>query len=114
MKQFADDVGAGRKDFTIRNERKRHAKPGERIQLYTGMMHKNCRKLVVPDPICLYVKPITIHCMEGIFINGVRLKPPQEHLVIVLDGFKKLTDFYDFHLDGQYKVNKFLIRWCFL
>jgi len=42
-KQFADDVETGRKFSTIRE--KIRCKPGDNVQLYTGMRTKNCRKL---------------------------------------------------------------------
>lgn len=50
--QHVHAVESGAKRHTLRAERKRHARVGEAVQLYTGMMHKNCRKLVTPDPIC--------------------------------------------------------------
>ena len=44
--RFAPDVAAGRKLQTIRAEgRRAHAKAGDRVQLYTGMRTKACRKL---------------------------------------------------------------------
>ena len=45
--RFADAVASGEKRQTIRAPRKsnRHATPGDRLQLYTGMRTKSCRKL---------------------------------------------------------------------
>ena len=44
--RFAPDVAAGRKLQTIRAQgRRTHAKAGDRVQLYTGMRTKACRKL---------------------------------------------------------------------
>ena len=44
--RFAHDVETGKKRQTIRAEGKRnHARPGDKIQLYTGMRTKQCRKL---------------------------------------------------------------------
>lgn len=44
--QFAPDVESGKKRQTIRAEgKRRHAKPGETLQLYTGMRQKTCRLL---------------------------------------------------------------------
>ena len=112
MKQFADDVASGRKDFTIRGQRKRHARPGEPVQLYTGMRTKCCHKLVDPDPICLSVRPIVIKS-DLIMINGKELSRATENLIIVLDGFKTRDDFFQFHLNGSEEVHKWLIRWSF-
>ncbi|OWU77625.1 ASCH domain-containing protein [Marinibacterium profundimaris] len=44
--QFAPDVESGRKRQTIRRDgKRRHARPGEAVQLYTGMRTKGCRQL---------------------------------------------------------------------
>ncbi|MEZ5674324.1 MAG: hypothetical protein R3D81_03455 [Thalassovita sp.] len=50
--QFADAVANGQKRQTIRAPRKdnRHAKPGDKLQLFTGMRAKSCRKL--RDAVC--------------------------------------------------------------
>lgn len=46
QKQFADAVEHGLKCKTIRAEgKRRHAKPGDIVTLYTGMRTKACRKL---------------------------------------------------------------------
>lgn len=58
-KQFAGQIQLGLKAHTIRGDRARHAKPGERVQLYSGMRTKYCVKLI-PDPICLSVQPVEI------------------------------------------------------
>lgn len=52
--QFAEAVETRKKRQTIRAPRKdnRHAKVGDKLQLYTGMRTTNCRKLVNPDPRC--------------------------------------------------------------
>jgi hypothetical protein len=50
QKQFAPLVQSGEKRQTIRTLGKRsHAQPGNKLQLYTGMRTKQCRKLVDPD-----------------------------------------------------------------
>ncbi len=59
MVRFADAVATGRKRQTVRANRKRHARPGERLQLYAGMRTKHCRKLVA-DPVCRSVEAIRI------------------------------------------------------
>lgn len=42
---FVDRVASGTKRQTIRLPRKRHARPGEEIQLYHGMRTRHCRLL---------------------------------------------------------------------
>lgn len=58
--QFIAPIEVGAKLQTVRGHRPRHARPGEPIQLYTGMRTKHCRKLVDPDPIVSRVWPIRI------------------------------------------------------
>lgn len=59
QKQFAPKIIDRSKTHTIRGPRKRHAKPGENLQLYTGMRTKHCRK-IIDDPVCTFVSPIRI------------------------------------------------------
>lgn len=58
QRQFADPILQGAKRQTIRGERKRHARPGDALQLYTGMRTKYCRPIGVA--VCQIASPITI------------------------------------------------------
>lgn len=58
QKQFAAPILSGRKSHTIRAPRKRHARPGEALQLYTGMRTKHCR--LVARAMCEAVVPVII------------------------------------------------------
>jgi hypothetical protein len=58
--QFVAPIEARTKLQTVRGHRRRHARVGEPIQLYTAMRTKQCRKLVEPDPVVTRVWPITI------------------------------------------------------
>ena len=66
---FADQVAGLRKCQTIRADRRRHARPGERLQLFAGMRTRQCRKLVTPDPVCLSVQRIDI--VTSVLVDGV-------------------------------------------
>jgi hypothetical protein len=70
--QFADDVEDGRKRRSIRAPRKdgRNPKRGDKLQLYTGMRQKGCRKLL--DTECVRVRPVVIDHM-GITLDGRKL-----------------------------------------
>jgi hypothetical protein len=57
---FAPQILAGLKTQTVRADRRRHARPGEPVQLFTGMRTKACRKILTPDPVCVRVSPILI------------------------------------------------------
>lgn len=64
-KQFADKIADGRKRQTIRaHGKRRHARPGEPVQLYIGMRTKHCVK-IIPDPICTAAADIRIHVPHG-------------------------------------------------
>lgn len=41
--RFIEPIASGAKRQTIRADRKRHARPGEELQLYTGMRTRHCR-----------------------------------------------------------------------
>lgn len=56
--QFADPILAGSKGGTIRADRRRHARPGEELQLYTGMRTKHCR--LIARKTCIAIEPITL------------------------------------------------------
>ncbi|MCJ8322758.1 MAG: hypothetical protein HRU29_01625 [Rhizobiales bacterium] len=70
--EFAPAVENKTKWQTIRKPRKVPFKVGEKLQLYTGLRTKECRKL--HDAICLSVEPIKITSdvlgAPEIFING--------------------------------------------
>lgn len=70
--EFADDVEDGRKRRSIRAPRKdgRNPKAGDKLQLYTGMRHKDCRKL--RDAQCVSVRPVEIDHM-GVTLEGRKL-----------------------------------------
>lgn len=98
QERFADDVENLIKRQTIRAERKgrsRHARPGESIQLYTGMRTAKCRKLVNPDPVVWLVRPITIHSV-GITLDRTWARPDW---FAKSDGFKNWQDMRDWFGD---------------
>tara|TARA_R110002096_G_scaffold172484_10_gene346217 strand:+ start:719 stop:1081 length:363 start_codon:yes stop_codon:yes gene_type:complete len=117
MAKFADDVTAGRKNFTIRADRKRHARPGEPVQLYTGMRTRSCRKLVDPDPVCEKITPIIIYRVRDdrclIVLNEITLRTHQTNYIVAIDGFKSHKEFMQFHLGDARSIKKIFIQWGF-
>jgi hypothetical protein len=55
---FAPRILDGTKRQTIRADRKRHARPGEQMQLYTGMRTKQCK--LITRVTCESVQPIRL------------------------------------------------------
>jgi hypothetical protein len=95
--QFASLVVAGTKLQTIRAERRsRHARPGEAVQLYTGMRTKGCQKLLTPDPICQSVEPLLIHYELGIKMDDRWLTRDECTQIAIADGFDDWAECFRF------------------
>ncbi len=93
---FVPQVEALTKVQTVRLPRKRHARPDEPLQLYTGMRTKNCRKLVDPDPTCVAVDEVIIDRRSGCFelvVNGIPLNGEQIEDFAKADGFDPVHHF---------------------
>lgn len=109
--EFANAVTAGRKLQTIRAPRAtRHARPGEPIQLYTGMRTKACRKLLTPDPKCVAVLPVEISG-NGLLLDGVRLFGDQLTAFAIADGFPTVEAFEAFFKRRMPCLGYSLIAW---
>lgn len=90
---FAPQIEDGTKTHTIRGNRRRHAHPGEPVQLFTGMRTRHCRKIIA-DPICRSVLPIIIVSCDlidigiaYIEINGTPLRRDEIEAFAACDGF---------------------------
>lgn len=99
-------VESGEKGHTIRAPRRnRHAQPGDRLQLFTGQRTVNCRKLVVPDPVCWQIFGIQIEpwlsgmCRKpgpAVIIHGKTLEPEELELLAIGDGFPSVSALFEF------------------
>ena len=100
QERFAALVESGKKRQTIR--RKARCKPGDKLQLYTGMRTKACRKIM--DAICTAVYPITLPLLDNPIVTDAFAQR---------DGFKNSEDMQEwFH--NRYKTwifEGFLIQW---
>lgn len=87
---FAPQIVEGIKTQTIRADRRRHARPGERLQLFTGMRTRHCRK-IVPDPVCVTVSPVRISFDCGVIfainVDGQNLTDAEMEDFARQDGF---------------------------
>ena len=91
-KQFGPPILAGTKAQTIRAERagrSRHARPGEMVQLYTGMRTRQCRKL--GEARCLKVLPINIDIPSDV----IRAGTIWNRMPCDLDAFARQDGFSD-------------------
>lgn len=115
-KQFLPRIEKGLKHQTIRANRKRHARPGERLQLYCGMRTKHCFK-IIEDPVCTSVEPIKIHVGKTrigfIKLNSKLLEGLDLHNLARDDGFEDLHDMWNFWAKehGEGVFDGVLIKW---
>ena len=126
QKQFVAEIQAGKKHQTIRAHRKnnRHARVGERLQLYSGLRTKNCRKLFDKDPICNAVDDVEIYIKENgqieqIVLNGRNLTSIEIEEFAKADGFMPADSltardamsafFLSYHGTGIFKGS--VIKW---
>jgi hypothetical protein len=119
-KQFGPPILAGTKAQTIRADRKRHARPGEELQLYTGMRTKHCK--LVARARCLDVTPIQMRfgltwCV-GIWLDGRPMASALFDVFARADGFADMEAMRRFwwaeHPPEDINVLDFkgvLIRW---
>jgi hypothetical protein len=98
--RFVPLIESGQKRSTIRAQRKggRHARPGERLQLYVDQRTKRARK-IIPDPVCKNVSTIFIGHVAGlprITVDGKNLSHRQMNALAKADGFSDFFDLLDF------------------
>lgn len=109
QKRFAPLVESGEKRQTIRPVgKRRHARPGDALQLYTGMRTKSCRKL--RDETCKTIEPIVINPSGDIYISEGLVTNPI--VTAKRDGFETVEDFIAFFRDTHgLPFQGFLVRW---
>ena len=98
-KQFAIKILEGKKRQSIRVERKRPIKMGDKLFLYTGMRTDLCYKLY--ETTCKKTASIEIReapdrKMILVFVNGYRLTPLSLRRLAEADGFEDIRSFIDF------------------
>lgn len=122
--RFADAVAELRKRQTIRAlGKRRHARPGECVQLYTGMRTRSCRKLVDPDPVCTSAEPVMLESVVGkipgtlplcplrIWVNG-RTSPEESEAIARADGFASIQEMHDWFKQAHgLPFHGVLIKW---
>lgn len=117
--QFATPILAGTKQQTIRAHRKRHARVGETLQLYTGMRTKHCR--LIGRATCESIQDVRLSFINGYIITDG--DGPARVLLRTLadcdafarrDGFqdwKSLAEFWEANHPGTRFFNGVLIFW---
>ena len=106
--EFADDVAGGKKRQTIR--RTKRAKPGDRLQLYTGQRTQRCRLL--REAVCDMVDYGGIR-PDGLTVGNIEKHPRDIDEFARADGFKDYDAMWKWFSE-RYKTNSFtgfVIRW---
>lgn len=120
QRRFIDRIEDGTKSQTIRADRRRHARPGEQLQLYFGMRTKHCRLLARRR--CIDVLPISLLFdddpeYEGIILPGLGLMSlglGSLDEFAIADGFEDWAELKAFWREQHGDISEFegvLIRW---
>lgn len=116
-KQFAAPILAGQKLQTIRAVgKRRHARMGDRIQLYIGMRTKHCR--LIATRICASVHQVELRILPDADmtarVDGKLLTEIELGILARADGFGSIEDMWVFWRENHKNVTKFdglLIKW---
>jgi hypothetical protein len=99
LPQFAEAVASGKKTQTIRKSLR--AKPGDKLQLYTGQHTKECRKLVEQDPVVISIHIVRL-ALEWAEVDGKLLEGMDLDLFAIADGFPSYEEMtFWFGLDSE-------------
>lgn len=89
-KRFAAPILARTKRHTIRAERKRHAREGEELQLYTSMRTKSCRLIGRATCVAVLEVRLDFDCRRVEFASGHAITTPED-----TDNFARADGFAD-------------------
>jgi hypothetical protein len=117
--RFIEPIRQGFKTQTIRAKGlRRHARPGELLQLYSGMRTAHCLR-IIPDTPCLAIMEVLIQFRPGmidwITADGIRVRDLDAFAI--RDGFADAVDMWSFWRDHhalalQTGFNGNLIEWA--
>ena len=116
QRQFAPAIRANTKLHTIRGNRRRHARPGEMMQLFTGMRTAHCKK-ICDDRRCTSVEELRIYFdkLGNIEEVCIAAQPVEDvHAFAVADGFESLAAMSGFWVMQHGLLREFagvLISW---
>lgn len=118
---FIDKVENGTKPHTIRARRKRPVNVGNKLDLFTGMRTRYCRRLKVQPGCkdredCIRAQDIEIvrpgSSVIDIFVDGVRLKFHQMNQLALRDGFANWGEFIQYFMPpGRERFDGQIIWW---
>ncbi|MEO1399648.1 MAG: ASCH domain-containing protein [Cyanobacteria bacterium J06635_1] len=113
-KQFVPFIRSGAKKHTIRAiGKRRHARPGEALQLYCGQRTAQCFKILNGDPECIRTAQFVLYSApEGIVwqLDGVTLDEAQRTELARNDGFQNAEQMFEF-FRNRLPFEGMLIEW---
>lgn len=116
--RFVAPIQAGTKRQTIRADRKRHARVGEQLQLYTGMRTKQCK--LIGRATCVSVDLVLLNFADHgvVRINGIVLFSDSAMQEFARsDGFSSWADMRAFWQENHPGADQFegvIIGWSAL
>jgi hypothetical protein len=116
QRRFAEAILDGRKGGTMRADRRRHARPGEELQLYVGMRTKQCR--LIARKTCLTIEPVILDFVAPYVawpgVDRVIIRCADLDTFAVFDGFQSWTDLTAFWatIHRLRKWHGWHIRWA--
>ena len=117
-KRFVKPIEDGTKKQTIRRVgKRRHVRPGEKIQVYFAQRTQHCRKILEDDPSCLAVFDLEVVLgddgFESIKVQGQEIPPEQFDEFAQKDGFADAADMFNYWLEESTPRNfkGLLIEW---
>ena len=110
--QFIEPIQSGRKNHTIRADRKVPIKRGNRLYLYCGMRHAGAFR-ILPEPVtCSRVEAIEINARTSgiVVVGGVLLDYTERTRLAVADGFRCWDEMLAFW-EGRLPFTGSIIHW---
>lgn len=113
--RFVDPILSGRKRQTLRGDRRRHARPGEELQLYTGMRTRHC--CLIGRAPCVAVAQVEIVIGLGtpaVFLDAAHERQADPQEFARADGFADWADFEAYWLQdlGPGAYMPWMIQWA--
>lgn len=109
--RFVAPILLGIKQQTIRGDRKRHARPGDQLQLFTGMRTRQCRRIGTAT--CSMVERVHLDLVNHLVTVGdfYRVERTELDEWARKDGFRDWIAMRAFW-SPQDGFEGWLIRWC--
>lgn len=107
---FVDHIRSGRKNHTIRADRKVPIKVGDKLYLYCGMRQKGAFRILPDAVMCTKIEAIVIDGTLGIMVGEDGLSQDECEQLARCDGFSSHAEMMSFW-DGRLPFKGQIIHW---